>query len=96
MDKKILDISLKEQKDILQTLALKLGKSAQILEKDIWIYWTLGKLFSMLGALQMAFKGETYLKITITFPVLKFFLVKLHYSLINLQPLHIAPSKCKK
>jgi hypothetical protein len=52
-----LQLSLKEQSQILNTLASQIGKSAIILEKDIWIVWALKTLFEMPNRLQMAFKG---------------------------------------
>lgn len=53
--------SVENQKEILQVMANKLGKSDQILEKDIWICLTLEKLFSMPKSLNMVFKGGTSL-----------------------------------
>lgn len=44
---KFLKTSVGNQKEILQTMANKLQKSDQILEKNIWICLTLEKLFSM-------------------------------------------------
>jgi hypothetical protein len=37
------------------------GLTGPILEKDVWVCWTLRELFSMPGALPMAFKGGTSL-----------------------------------
>lgn len=54
-------ISVSDQKEILQVMANKLGKTDQILEKDIWICLTLEKLFSMPKPLNMVFKGGTSL-----------------------------------
>jgi predicted nucleotidyltransferase component of viral defense system len=50
-----------ERVDILRTQAGITGRTAQILEKDFWICWTLEALFSMPEALPMAFKGGTSL-----------------------------------
>ena len=50
-----------DQKDILQTAAAGLGKSASVLEKDIWICWALQTLFSLPDIHPMAFKGGTSL-----------------------------------
>lgn len=53
---------LPEQRvDILATHAVTTGRSAQILEKDVWICWCLDVLFTMPNALPMAFKGGTSL-----------------------------------
>jgi hypothetical protein len=56
-----LNIPSDEQSKILKFSFRKLGKSEQILEKDIWVCWTLQKLFSMPNAPKMAFKGGTSL-----------------------------------
>ena len=47
--------------DILRTLAAHSGRSAVILEKDIWVCWVLQALFSMPDPHPMAFKGGTSL-----------------------------------
>lgn len=56
-----LELSVEEQRDILQTVAPQLARSASVLEKDVWVCWTLQALFSMPGAHPMAFKGGTSL-----------------------------------
>jgi len=56
-----LELSAEEQRDILQTVAPQLARSASVLEKDVWVCWTLQALFSMPGAHPMAFKGGTSL-----------------------------------
>lgn len=58
---KFLKTTPQNQKEILESLAPSLGKSEQILEKDIWICLVLNKLFTMPGALRMVFKGGTSL-----------------------------------
>ncbi|MBU3699480.1 MAG: nucleotidyl transferase AbiEii/AbiGii toxin family protein [Candidatus Kapabacteria bacterium] len=50
-----------ERADILQTLALELGRSATVLEKDVWVCWILSKLFSLPLSHRLAFKGGTSL-----------------------------------
>lgn len=50
-----------DQREILQAAATKLGRQAWILEKDVWLCWTLKTLFAMPGAHPMAFKGGTSL-----------------------------------
>lgn len=55
------NLSSDDQNEILQTSFQALNKFPQILEKDIWICWTLEKLFSMPNARPMAFKGGTSL-----------------------------------
>ena len=50
-----------ERKEILQTAAAQLGQQATVLEKDVWVCWTLQTLFSIPDAHPMAFKGGTSL-----------------------------------
>ncbi len=61
MSEFFLQLSNKEQAEILATLAPKLKRDPRILEKDIWVCWTLQKLFDVPNALPMAFKGGTSL-----------------------------------
>jgi hypothetical protein len=56
-----LNLSSNEQKEILETLATRLGRKSNVLEKDIWVCWALDVLFSIPNALPMAFKGGTSL-----------------------------------
>lgn len=56
-----LTLTLAEQSEILNSFAQRLGRSAQVLEKDIWVCWTLDCLFSIPNAKPMAFKGGTSL-----------------------------------
>ena len=51
----------RERADILRTVAANSGRSAVILEKDIWVCWVLQALFSMPDPHPMAFKGGTSL-----------------------------------
>ena len=46
-----------EQASILQTLAGKLGRRAEHLEKDVWICWVLQALFTMPDRLPMALRA---------------------------------------
>ena len=50
-----------EQGDILRTVAVRSGRPAVILEKDIWICWALQAVFSIPDHHPMAFKGGTSL-----------------------------------
>jgi hypothetical protein len=50
-----------ERADILQTLAVELGRPAAVLEKDVWVCWVLSKLFSLPISHRLAFKGGTSL-----------------------------------
>lgn len=56
-----LNLSPNEQNEILQATFQISKKFPQVLEKDVWICWTLEKLFSMPDAHPMAFKGGTSL-----------------------------------
>ncbi len=55
------ELSIADQSDILQGASSKLGQRASILEKDIWVCWTLQTLFNIPHAHPMAFKGGTSL-----------------------------------
>lgn len=61
MSKPFLQLDQEDRCEILQSAAAELGISAQILEKDAWVCWVLGKLFQMPGTKPMAFKGGTSL-----------------------------------
>ncbi|OTA18145.1 nucleotidyltransferase [Xenorhabdus beddingii] len=50
-----------EQRAILGYAADRLGRSENVLEKDIWVCWVLKTLFSLPDAPPMAFKGGTSL-----------------------------------
>ena len=61
MAETFLCLDRRERADILRTVATRCGRSAVILEKDIWVCWTLQALFSMPDPHPMAFKGGTSL-----------------------------------
>ena len=61
MAEPFLSLDARERADILRTVAANIGRSAVILEKDIWVCWVLQALFSMPDAHPMAFKGGTSL-----------------------------------
>ena len=61
MAEPFLSLDARERADILRTLAANSGRSAVILEKDIWVCWVLQALFSMPDPHPMAFKGGTSL-----------------------------------
>lgn len=61
MPEQFLHLSVEERKDILLAGAAETGRSELILEKDVWVCWALQALFTMPGALPMAFKGGTSL-----------------------------------
>lgn len=61
MSEPFLQLPDTDRSEILRSAAAELGISAQILEKDVWVCWALGKLFQMPSAKPMAFKGGTSL-----------------------------------
>jgi len=61
MPEQFLHLQAGDRKEILQTAATQLGQQATVLEKDVWVCWTLQTLFSMPNAHPMAFKGGTSL-----------------------------------
>ena len=61
MAEEFLSLDPREQGDILRTVAARSGRPAVILEKDIWVCWTLQVLFSIPNRHPMAFKGGTSL-----------------------------------
>ena len=61
MTEPFLSLARRERADILGTVAARSGRSAVILEKDIWVCWVLQALFSMPDPHPMAFKGGTSL-----------------------------------
>ena len=61
MPDQFLHLPTDARREILQTAATTLGRSASVLEKDIWVCWALQALFSIPNAHSMAFKGGTSL-----------------------------------
>jgi hypothetical protein len=58
---RFLDLPSVEQAAILQTVAGEIGRSAQVLEKDVWLCEVLNALFALNYPKRMAFKGGTSL-----------------------------------
>jgi hypothetical protein len=50
-----------DRSKIYRSLAPKLGRTPEVLEKDVWVCWVLQTLFAMPDRLPMAFKGGTSL-----------------------------------
>ncbi len=50
-----------EQAEILTAMSVKTGRSAQVLQKDVWVCWALKELFGARTNIRMAFKGGTSL-----------------------------------
>ena len=61
MPEAFLSLPTRERTDILQTIAAREGRQADILEKDVWICWVLDTLFAVPDHHPMAFKGGTSL-----------------------------------
>jgi len=61
MAERFLDLGRDERAEILQVLAVQLGRTPVVLEKDVWVCWTLAHLFTISGRQPMAFKGGTSL-----------------------------------
>lgn len=50
-----------ERREVIQRAAVESGMPEDVLEKDLWLVWTLQKLFSIPNVPDMAFKGGTAL-----------------------------------
>ncbi len=50
-----------EQSDLLLAASAQLGRPSALVEKDIWVVWTLGALFAMPEGAYLVFKGGTSL-----------------------------------
>lgn len=55
------ELSEADQQEALENAAQKLGRPAFVLEKDIWVVWTLGRIFSAPIGDHLTFKGGTSL-----------------------------------
>jgi hypothetical protein len=55
------DLSPKDRRDALLVVAGRSGRPAHLLEKDIWVVWTLGALFEAPFAEHLVLKGGTSL-----------------------------------
>ncbi len=56
-----LQLSAEDRREALEVAASQSGRPAHLLEKDVWVVWSLSTLFaSPLGA-QLVFKGGTSL-----------------------------------
>ena len=50
-----------ERADIFTEAAARRGLTPQVLEKDFWVCWTLGRIFEQMGGAGLTFKGGTSL-----------------------------------
>jgi predicted nucleotidyltransferase component of viral defense system len=55
------DLSKEDQNEVLEQARAKTGRPAHLLEKDLWVVWTLGVLFESPFAADLTFKGGTSL-----------------------------------
>ncbi len=55
------DLSKADQREVLEHGRAETGRPAHLLEKDIWVVWTLGALFDSPLATDLTFKGGTSL-----------------------------------
>ena len=58
---KFLHLPVADRGEILRDAGVQLDKTERILEKDVWLCWSLQTLFSLPDAHPMAFKGGTSL-----------------------------------
>lgn len=61
MSEPFLQLPPGERSKIYRSLAPTLGRTPEVLEKDVWVCWVLQTLFAMPDRLPMAFKGGTSL-----------------------------------
>lgn len=54
-------LSKEDQNEVLEQARAKTGRPAHLLEKDLWVVWTLGALFDSPFAADLTFKGGTSL-----------------------------------
>jgi hypothetical protein len=50
-----------DQREVLEQVRAKTGRPTHLLEKDVWVVWTLGALFDSPLAADLTFKGGTSL-----------------------------------
>ncbi|MEW5804727.1 MAG: nucleotidyl transferase AbiEii/AbiGii toxin family protein [bacterium] len=61
MSDEFLGLPIKDQADIFRKAEKDTGRSAQVLQKDVWVCWALEQLFTIKTDVKMAFKGGTSL-----------------------------------
>ena len=54
-------LGAEDQGEILEQARAKTGRPTHLLEKDVWVVWTLGALFKSPLAADLTFKGGTSL-----------------------------------
>jgi predicted nucleotidyltransferase component of viral defense system len=58
---KFFDLSAKEQRDVLEVARTAGGRPVHLLEKDVWVVWTLAVMFGAPFGAHLVFKGGTSL-----------------------------------
>ena len=61
MAEQFLSLSRDDQREVLEQVRAKTGRPTHLLEKDVWVVWTLGALFDSPLAADLTFKGGTSL-----------------------------------
>lgn len=61
MAEAFLELSRDDQRDVLELAREKTDRPTHLLEKDVWVVWTLGALFNSPLATDLTFKGGTSL-----------------------------------
>lgn len=60
-DERFIDLSATDRTEVLEVARDRAGRPAHLLEKDVWVVWTLNALFSAPFASDLTFKGGTSL-----------------------------------
>ena len=61
MAEAFLKLSREDQREVLEQVRAKIGRPTHLLEKDVWVVWTLNALFDSPLAADLTFKGGTSL-----------------------------------
>ncbi len=61
MAEKFVRLARSDQPDALGVVATKSGRPSHLLEKDVWVVWAVGALFSSSYGPHLVFKGGTSL-----------------------------------
>lgn len=61
MAERYFDLNKEDQNEVLEQARARTGRPAHLLEKDLWVVWTLGVLFESPFAADLTFKGGTSL-----------------------------------
>jgi predicted nucleotidyltransferase component of viral defense system len=61
MAESFLSLNREDQSEVLEMIRAQIGRPTHLLEKDVWVVWTLGTLFDSPLASDLTFKGGTSL-----------------------------------